>query len=271
MRLKLTIQYNGQPYGGWQHQLVQGGPKLPSVQGVLCAAFNQLLGTHTLQPAELVAAGRTDAGVHAWGQVVHVDLPNAFTTRAPHSWVTGLNRFLPLSIRVIAAEQVPEDFHARFGAHERHYVYRLWLGRQMRPDLLHFAGHLVAATRNLQPQLALAQQAIASLPIGTPTDFTSFKYIECQSKSPICTLTHASLTAPEPLVWELKIGANRFLHHMVRNLVGTLAQVATAERDPDLSPLLAAKNRNLAGPTFAPDGLYLTQVLYPDTDPTATL
>jgi tRNA pseudouridine38-40 synthase len=262
MRLMLTLQYHGQPYGGWQYQKPSGAPRKPSVQGEVVAAFNQLLNGPLLVAKELVAAGRTDAGVHALGQVVHVDLPENFAARPLYSWVDGLNRFLPLTIRVVRAEIVPLTFHARFSAVARHYQYRLWLGRQLRPDLLSVAGH-APPMFGTEFNLAAMHTAVASLPVGAPTNFSSFRDAECQSKNPTCTLTHARLQQREEHLLELEVGADHFLHHMVRNLVGTLVQVAMNERDPDLLPLLAAKNRALAGTTFAPDGLYLVGVDYP--------
>jgi tRNA pseudouridine38-40 synthase len=262
MRLKLTLQYHGHGLGGWQYQPAQGTPKLPSVQGEMCAAFNKLLVTHRLAPKELVAAGRTDAGVHAHGQVVHVDVPDDFTTRPLYTWVEGLNRYLPLTIRVVRAQIMPLSFHARYSATARHYVYKLWVARHLRPDLLYCVGH--APPRFAKAiKIEAIHQAVATLPVGIPTDFSSLRDAECQSKMPICTLSHARLVQAEPDLLELHLGADHFLHHMVRNLVGTLVQVAMNERDPDLHPLLAAQNRTLAGTTFAPDGLYLMGVDYP--------
>ncbi len=261
MRLKLTLQYNGHPYGGWQYQSAKGTPVKPSVQGTVAEALNQLLVTHTLQPKELIAAGRTDAGVHAHGQVAHADIPDIFSNRPVHTFIDGLNRYLPLSIRCIAAEAVPLTFHARFSATARHYVYRLWAGRQMRPDLLHFVGH-APPLFGTELNLAAMQQAIASLPVDAPTDFSSLRDAECQSRNPICTLTHARFIQVGDQLHELELGADHFLHHMVRNLVGTLVQVGMNERDPDLRGLLAAHDRRQAGTTFAPDGLFLQHIAY---------
>ncbi len=260
MRLKLTLQYSGHPYGGWQYQPPNGAPLLPSIQGTVVAALNRLMDSHTAVPKDLVGAGRTDAGVHAHGQVAHVDLPEAFAHRPTYSWAEGLNRFLPSTIRCTQALVVPTTFHARYSAVARHYTYKLWVGRQLRPDLLHHAGHappLFETSINLPAM----QQALASIPVGIATDFTSFRDAECQSKQPVCTLTHLQLTAEGHLI-TLRLGADHFLHHMVRNLVGTLVQVGMNTREPNLSGLLAARNRTLAGTTFAPDGLCLTEVVY---------
>lgn len=262
MRLKLTLQYSGHPYGGWQYQPSTGAPNLPSIQGTVVKALNTLLTTPLLQPKDLTAAGRTDAGVHAHGQVAHVDIPADFANRPAHTWASGLNRFLPKTIRVTEAVVASNTFHARYSAIARHYIYKLWVAPQLRPDLLHHAGHApprFGATINL----AAMQEAIETLPIGLPTDFTTFRDAECQSKTPICTLTHARLVQHEPSLVEFHLGADHFLHHMVRNLVGTLVQIGMNERPPSFAALLAGQHRPLAGTTFSPAGLYLTQVVYP--------
>lgn len=263
MRLKFTLQYSGHPYGGWQYQPSSGTPIKPSVQGTVVEALNALLTAPLLQPKDLIAAGRTDAGVHAHGQVAHIDIPEDFANRPTHTWASGLNRFLPKTIRVTAATVVPATFHARYSALSRHYVYKLWVAPHLRPDLLYHAGHApprFGATINT----AAMQQAVDTLPVGLPTDFTTFRDAECQSKTPICTLTHARLVQPEPNLVEFQLGADHFLHHMVRNLVGTLVQIGMNERPPSFGTLLAGQHRPLAGTTFAPDGLYLTEVLYPE-------
>jgi tRNA pseudouridine38-40 synthase len=177
--------------------------------------------------------------------------------------LNATGRYLPHSIRVIAARVVDDAFHARFSALSRAYVYKLWLGRQLRPDLLHSAGHLFAPV-GAKPDIAAMQTALASLPVGTPTDFSSLRDAQCQSKNPICTLTHARLEHTEPQLLTLHIGADHFLHHMVRNLVGTLAQVGLGQREANLMPLIAAKDRTRAGTTFSPNGLYLCHVHYPE-------
>lgn len=263
MRLMITLQYSGYPYGGWQHQPASGTPKLPSVQGTVCEALNQLLITTTLQPRDLVAAGRTDAGVNAWAQVMHIDVPDAYADRPAYSWAEGLNRYLPHTIRAIKSCVVDETFHARFSATSRAYVYKLWIGRQLRPDLLHHAGHLLTPIDKALDTAAM-QAAIDTLPVGIPTDFSSFRDAQCQSKNPICTLTHARLEQTEPQLLTLHIGADHFLHHMVRNIVGTLAEVARGKREADLRPLIALRDRKHAGLTFSPDGLYLSNVEYPE-------
>jgi tRNA pseudouridine38-40 synthase len=261
MRLKLTLQYCGTPYGGWQFQGARSTPKLPSVQGTLCSALNNLLKSPLLIPKQLVAAGRTDAGVHAHAQVAHADVPDTFASRAPTSWMEGLNHYLPKSIRVLDVAVVPETFHARFSAKARSYVYKLWVGRHLRPDLVGLVGHApprFTAAMNL----AAMQTAVASLPVGVRTNFNSLRDAECQSKRPQCKLTHAALIELEPDFLQFSVGSDHFLHHMVRNIIGTLVQVGMNEREANLAPLLAAQDRALAGTTFAPDGLYLTEIQY---------
>jgi tRNA pseudouridine38-40 synthase len=262
MRLKLTLQYQGTPYGGWQYQSSAGSPRLPSIQGEVCAAMNALLVNNLLQPKDIVASGRTDAGVHAWGQVAHVDIPQSYQTRSPLSWKTGLNRHLPLSIRVVAAQEVPLTFHARHSSISRHYTYILWPERVMRPDLIHRAGH-APGWGGAPLNLAAMQSALNTLPL-TPTDYSTFRDSECQSRTPICTLVERNLTQhPDGTIW-LTIGADHFLHHMVRNLVGTLVEIGQNKRPAtNMAQLLAQRDRTAAGKTFAPDGLYFTKVTYP--------
>jgi len=206
-------------------------------------------------PAAIVAAGRTDAGVHAWGQVAHVDIPQGFD---PAKLLTGLNHHLPPSIRVVAAAAAGEGFHARFSATGRHYVYRLWNARQLRPDLAGHAGHAP-----LPLDHAAMAAALAALAPGE-RDFTALRDAECQSRTPLCTLFYARWREEGDGLWRLEVGADHFLHHMVRNLMGTLLEVGLGKRAPgDLPALLDSLDRRRAGPTFMPDGLYLARVDYP--------
>ncbi len=262
MRMAFTLQYQGTPYGGWQYQLPQANPARPSIQGALANALNQLLGEERVTPKSWVGAGRTDAGVHAWGQIAHIDIPDTFASRTPHSWITGVNRFLPYSIRVIAAQRVSPQFHARHSAIARHYTYIVWPQRIMRPDLLHRVGH--APGWNGQPlNISAMQAALNVLPL-TPTDFSAFRDSECQSTTPICTLLYRHLTPnPDGTLW-LTIGADHFLHHMVRNIVGTLVEIGQGKRSlGSMATTLASTCRTQAGVTFSPDGLYFTKVTYP--------
>ncbi len=249
VRLKITLQYDGQAYYGWQ---IQEG--LPSVQGALAHALEQLV-EHDVK---LVGAGRTDRGVHAWGQVAHADVAKDLTD---FKFITGMNRFLPKDIRVVAVEHVGEDFHARFSATARHYVYRLWNARVMRPDLRGHAGHVP-----LPLDIEAIQAAVQTLPPGE-YDFKGFQDAECNSRVSLCDLHHLRWVK-ESLgdsgnLWRLEIGANHFLQHMVRNIMGTLIEIGQGKRPTTgLLDVLAAQNRAQAGLTFTPDGLYLSRVVY---------
>lgn len=249
MRLKLLIQYDGRAFYGWQKQ-----NDFPSVQGAFLDAFRQL--KLELTDGKIVGAGRTDAGVHAWGQVAHVDVEK----RMPlFKYMGGLNRFLPPSVRVMRVAEVEEDFHARFTATARHYTYLLWDGRVMRPDLLGRAGHSIYPL-----DLEKMQEAIALLGLGN-LDFTSFRDADCQSSTPVCELLHFSIARDRDGLLRLDIGANHFLHHMVRNLLGTLVEVGVGKRPPQgLADALHARDRRAAGMTFPPDGLYFARVDYKD-------
>ena len=199
-RLKITLQYDGQAYYGWQMQ--EG---FPSVQGELAAALEKIV----QHEVKLVGAGRTDRGVHAWAQVAHADVDKDLSA---FKFVTGMNRFLPKDIRVVAVEFVGEDFHARFSATARHYVYRLWNARVMRPDLRGHAGHVA-----LPLDVEAIRAAVAALPPGE-YDFKGFQDAECRSRVSMCRLHHLRWV-DESLseggnVWRLEIGANHFLHHM---------------------------------------------------------
>lgn len=249
VRLKITLQYDGATYYGWQ---IQEG--FPSVQGSLKAALERIV-EHEVK---IVGAGRTDRGVHAWGQVAHVDVRKVLPVI---KYIDGMNRFLPHTIRVTDVAMMDEDFHARFSAQARHYVYRLWNGRQMRPDLLGHAGHVVSAL-----DFETMQQAVALMPLGLH-DFSGFRDAECQSKVTLCRLHYLRLVQEAPELWRLEISANHFLHHMVRNIMGTLVETGMGKRPvTGLIDALAAGERTAAGMTFPADGLYLTQVDYADSE-----
>jgi tRNA pseudouridine38-40 synthase len=255
-RWALGIEYDGAAFHGWQNQapttqVVNGlpiGSTLPTIQGALEAAMSQIADA----PVQVVCAGRTDAGVHATGQVIHFDAPVA---RPDSAWVRGVNALLPASCAVRWAQPVAQDFHARFRATGRRYRYIL-LNRAERPAI--FAGRAGWFHRPLDVELmALAAQTI----LGTH-DFSAFRAAECQANSPIRTLTDSRVTRQgDWLVFDF--AANAFLQHMIRNLVGALVYVGKgAEPVTLMTSLLAQKDRKLAPPTFMPDGLYLTAVDY---------
>lgn len=250
-RVKITLQYMGTGLHGWQHQ-VEGGIILPTAEGHLLKAWKHLTG----EDADFTAAGRTDGGVHALEQVVHVDTDWPHATTPIKLW-DGLNHYLPETIRIIRAAVVDDDFHARFHGIARHYRYILFNRRTMRPDWAGRAGHHVF---ELDP--ATMTDALTLLPLGE-NDFSCFRDAECQSQTPMCNLLARGLTADDEGFLTFTFSANHFLHHMVRNMVGTLVEIGQGERPvDDLPRLLATRDRTQAGPTFGPEGLYLTGVDY---------
>jgi tRNA pseudouridine38-40 synthase len=243
MRLALGVSYRGQAYQGWQSQ-----PGGQTVQDHVEAA----LASFAAVPLRTHCAGRTDAGVHALNQVVHLDTE---VHREPFSWVRGSNRFLPADIAVQWCRPVAADFHARNSALGRRYVYIL-LESPTRPALE--AGLVGWSLRALDAQ---AMRAAAAFLIGQH-DFSAFRSSECQAASPVKTLK--SLTVERRgAYWRFGFEADAFLHHMVRNLMGCLVAVGSGRRPLDwLAQVLAARDRALAAPTFAADGLYFAGPYY---------
>ncbi len=247
MRLKLVLGYNGAPLHGWQAQT-----GLPTVQGHLADAF-AAMGQGPLVP---MGAGRTDAGVHAWGQVAHVDVPEPPLPLV--RYLTGLNHFLPPTIRVVQVAQVTEAFDARRLATSRRYAYGLWPHRVLRPD---FYGKLTPMPVSVD--VARLAEALEHLPLGE-RDWSGFRDAECQSGTPMCNLLSRRMTvANDGVVW-LHVAADHFLHHMVRNIVGTWLEIGLGKRAvDDLARVLDSGDRRQAGPTAIADGLYLAEVTYP--------
>jgi len=245
-RFKLTIEYDGSHYSGWQKQ-----PDAPSIQQVLEEAVVQFCGQH----CDVVGAGRTDAGVHALGQVAHVDLPKDYD---PYKVMQGLNYHmlaLAPSIAILNAEPAPDDFHARFSATRRHYRYRI-VNRRARMAVDLGRAWQVGEALDVDAMQQAAQHLIGH------HDFTSFRDSECQAKSPIKTLDNLSITRSGEDI-TITTDARSFLHHQVRNMVGTLVLVGKGRWQPeDVKTALDAKDRKQAGPTAPPDGLYLTKVEY---------
>jgi tRNA pseudouridine38-40 synthase len=240
-RLAMGVSYHGRAYHGWQSQL-----GLPTVQDTLQHA----LGAFAAQRVQVVCAGRTDAGVHGVGQVVHFDTA---LQREAFSWVRGTNRFLPPDVAVQWVQTVPRAFHARAAARGRRYAYWVWQS-PVRPALQ--AGQVGWVFRPLQVD---ALHAAARHLLGTH-DFSAFRAAECQAHSPVKTITeivisrHAGLGAVR---WCFEFEADAFLHHMIRNLMGSLLRVAQGLQSPQwLADVLASRQRSLAAPTFAADGLY---------------
>jgi tRNA pseudouridine38-40 synthase len=243
-RWALELEYDGTGFVGWQYQITG-----PSVQSVLEAAIGRLAGG----PVTCICAGRTDAGVHALAQVAHVELERDMT---PAQMVAAINYHLkPHRVAVLRAAIVPGDFSARFSATGRAYAYRI-LNRPARAALLanrvwHLAHRLDVESMHQAAQMLLGLH-----------DFTSFRASACQAASPLRTLDRLDVRRAGDIV-EISAEARSFLHHQVRNMVGTLKLVGEGRWQPgDVARALAARDRGAAGPTAPPDGLYLTGVRY---------
>lgn len=244
MRIALGIEYDGSFYNGWQRQ-----SNAPSVQAELERALSIVADA----PIDVFCAGRTDTGVHGTGQVVHFDSP---VERPDKAWLIGVNVHLPMSVAVRWVRQVPDEFHARFSAQYRRYRYLIhnawdrpallskrvtWIKRPLDVDAMHRAAQQLLGERN----------------------FSSFRSSECQSRTPWRNLMALSVERCGQLV-VVDVQANAFLHHMVRNLVGSLLAIGYGFK-PELwlADVLAAEDRRCAGETAPADGLYLVQVGYP--------
>ncbi|MFG0379610.1 tRNA pseudouridine(38-40) synthase TruA [Pseudomonas sp. zbq_18] len=244
-RIALGVEYKGSRYRGWQRQ--ENG--VPTVQGMLEKALSEVAN----EPVNLMCAGRTDAGVHASGQVVHFDTA---VERPLKAWVMGSNANLPADISVTWAKVMPADFHARFKACARRYRYVIY-NDPVRPA--HLAEEVTWNHRPLD--ITRMREAAAHL-VGTH-DFTSFRAVQCQAKSPIKTVHHLQLIEHGRFI-VMDVRANAFLHHMVRNFAGVLMTIGAGEREPDwVLDALAARDRRAGGVTAHPYGLYLVQVEYP--------
>lgn len=244
MRIALAVEYDGSGFRGWQTQ-PGGGTVQDSLEEALCAFSGE--------PVRVVCAGRTDAGVHATGQVVHFETR---IERAMFSWVRGANAFLPQAVAVRWAQAVDESFHARFSAHGRCYRYLL-INRPHRTGLWH-----QRAAWHHPPLTVSAMQAAAQALLGEH-DFSAFRAAECQANSPVKVMQRAEVRRfGDLLVFDFE--ASAFLQHMVRNLVGSLVCVGQGKRAPAwISELLLSRDRRLAAPTFPAAGLYLVAVRYP--------
>jgi len=251
-RFKLTLEYDGTHYAGWQKQ-----PDRPSIQETIESAVTKFCG----ETVEVMGAGRTDAGVHATAQVAHLDLSKDWD---PYKVMQGINFYLfgadeeapnISRISVIKAEKVADDFHARFSATRRYYTYRI-VNRRARLGLDHGRAWQVVEPLNID-----AMQEAANHLLGKH-DFTSFRDSQCQAKSPVKTLDYLDIKRFGDEV-RISTHARSFLHHQVRIMTGTLALVGKGKWPPaDMKKALEAKNRSDAGPTAPPEGLYLVGVSY---------
>jgi len=243
-RIALGLSYDGAPWLGWQTQ-----PGGRTVQDTLEAALARFVGA----PVSTICAGRTDTGVHAALQVVHLD---TLVNRREDAWVRGVNAHLPASISIRWARTVPDDFHARFGARSRTYVYLIHNARTRSPF---WTGRAAWCFRPLDVD---AMRAASQYLLGEH-DFSSFRSSQCQAAHPVRTLHRIDWREQGDLLIAT-FTANAFLHHMVRNLMGALVYVGQGRLAPaDIAQLLTARNRTLAPPTYAAEGLYLVAIGYP--------
>ncbi|NBI13899.1 tRNA pseudouridine(38-40) synthase TruA [[Haemophilus] felis] len=245
MKIALGIQYNGKQYFGWQKQ-----ENLRTVQGCL----EQAISIVANEPCEIFCAGRTDSGVHATGQVIHFET-NAI--RLEKAWCFGVNANLPDDISVSWAKVVEEDFHARFSASARRYRYILYCNKLRSAILPEGITHC-----HLDLDHHLMHKAAQAL-IGEH-DFSSFRAAQCQSNTPFRNIHHLNVVRKGQYII-VDIQANAFVHHMVRNIVGSLIEVGAVHQPIEwIEWLLEQKDRKLAAPTAKPEGLYLVNVQYPE-------
>ncbi len=243
-RYRLTIEYDGGPFVGWQRQ--DNGP---SVQ----AALEEAIAKFSSERVAVTGAGRTDAGVHAYGQVAHIDLEKDFAAEKVRD---ALNHFLrPAPVAVIGAEVAAPDFHARFSAKARHYLYRVACRRA---PLALERGHAWHVVHELD---ADAMHAAAQALVGQH-DFTTFRAAECQAKSPVKTLDRLDVRHAADEI-HVEASARSFLHHQVRSMVGSLKLVGEGKwRTKQIADALAARDRSACGTVAPPEGLYLVRVDY---------
>lgn len=244
-RVALGVEYHGSSYHGWQTQTHESA----TVQEFLEKALSQI----ACSPVRVFCAGRTDAGVHATGQVVHFDTVEPRTLQA---WVRGTNTHLPHSIRVRWSTYVPDTFHARFSAMARRYVYVIDNNR-IRSAMT--SNHLTPEERPLDVE---RMREAAKYLVGEH-NFSSYRTVRCQAKSPVKTIHHLHVERRGQLI-SIDIRASAFLHHMVRNISGVLMAVGMGKAEPVWAKqVLEARDRTVGGVTALPNGLYLVDVDYP--------
>jgi tRNA pseudouridine38-40 synthase len=245
MRIAMGVEYDGTAFHGWQTQ-----GDVNTVQERL----EEALSTVADHPVSVQCAGRTDAGVHGLGQVVHFD---SDARRSPRNWILGANVNLPRDINVSWAQPVADEFHARFSATSRSYRYII-LNRMTRSAL--WATRAVWIHRPLDES---RMQAAARYLVGTH-DFSSYRAQGCQAKSPVRTVSELEVRREEERI-VIDISANAFLHHMVRNIAGVLIAIGEGDRPVEWSKeVLEYRNRTLGGVTAPPQGLYLMGIEYPE-------
>ena len=243
MRVALGVEYDGSAYNGWQSQ-----PDGRTVQDVLQNALSSIAS----EKISIIAAGRTDTGVHGIEQVVHFD---THSNRPLTAWVRGANALLPSGVAVLWAHEVDEEFHARFSAQARSYRYNLFC-RPVRSALQQ------GKVGWFHQPLDIDKMQEAAEFIRGEHDFSAFRASGCQAKSPVKNISQIHIQRHDGLI-SLDFTANAFLHHMVRNIVGCLVYVGKGKYSPEwMSLVLKGRQRSIAAPTFAPDGLYLRHIKY---------
>ena len=244
MRIALGVEYNGTHFKGWESQ-----PGHRTVQACLEKALSKVANT----AIKVIAAGRTDTGVHAMEQVVHFDTE---VSRETHGWMLGANSSLPKDIAVHWAQGVSDDFHARFSAVARRYRY-LILNRRARPGVLSGNVSWCPLPLDVERMHGAAQALLGE------QDFNAYRATACQSPSARRRMNSISVTRDRDTVI-IEVEANAFLHHMVRNIAGVLIAIGTGARSPSwAAEVLASKDRRQGGITASPDGLYLVEAKYP--------
>jgi tRNA pseudouridine38-40 synthase len=243
MRLALGVSYGGSSYQGWQRQ-----PQLRTVQGCL----EEALRAFAAQSVSTFCAGRTDAGVHGLNQVVHIDTE---LHRSGMSWIRGTNRYLPSDIAVQWCRQVTENFHARYSARGRRYIYLL-RESTIRPALESDRVGWV-----FRPLDMVAMQTAADYLIGEH-DFSAFRSSQCQARSPVKFMRQIMIHR-QAAYWRFDFDASAFLHHMVRNIMGCLIMIGQGSRPIDwMGDVLLSRHRSMAAPTFSAAGLYFAGPYY---------
>ncbi|MDE2196433.1 MAG: tRNA pseudouridine(38-40) synthase TruA [Gammaproteobacteria bacterium] len=244
-RFALGLEYAGSAFMGWQRQSHAGR----TVQ----ACLEQAIARVADHPVEATCAGRTDAGVHASGQVVHFD---SHAHRSLRGWLLGLNSNLPADIAVRWIKEVPEEFHARYRAVARQYRYCI-LNRPTRPVLGRTQMTWTHRPLNVAPMQAAARQLLGE------HDFSAYRAVECQARSPVRSVYRLGVQRDGEMV-SIDVVANGFLHHMVRNIAGVLIAIGEGRKHSDWArQVLESRDRKLGGVTAAPEGLCLVAVLYP--------
>jgi tRNA pseudouridine38-40 synthase len=245
-RIALGVEYDGAVYHGWQQQ---GSPEMPTVQARLQAALAEIAS----HPVKLTCAGRTDTGVHGTGQVVHFDCA---VDRGEKAWRRGGNSLLPPSLRILWAKSVPGDFHARFSAQSRRYLYVVY-------DSPVEAAVLSRHVTHTREKLDIDAMQEAGQHLLGEQDFSSFRAAGCQSKTPYRNVMHLEVRRHHRFI-VIDIEANAFLQHMVRNIAGTLMEIGAGRRSPQwAAEVMQARDRTMAAKTASPCGLYLVSVRYP--------